>query len=81
MNEQQARASSIVRHCKISSLYSAYSTSPFQFRKLPLFTLFSKFWVNKAVISEGLDVLIVPESLEHSVDSHMSTDGPVLYAE
>ena len=65
---------------KISRLYSAYSTSPLYFMKLPLFTLFCKFWVNK-VISEGLEVLIVPESLEHSVDSHMLTDGLELYAE
>ena len=67
--------------CKISRLYSAYSTSPLHVRKLPLFTLFSKFWVNKVVIRTGLEVLIVPESLEHYVDSHMSIDGLALYAE
>jgi len=54
---------------------------PSPVKKVPTFTLFSKFWVNKAVVRKVLEVLIVPESLEHYVDGYMSTDGLALYAE
>ena len=49
---------------KSSRLYSAYSGTSPPIYKFPLSTSFRKFWVNTLVVSEGFEVLIVPELWE-----------------